>query len=107
MYLDGSSVEFVTQPNKVYTVNLKAQGYVDDTNFVVRDMFGVFSTDGANVVQRLYRIHYAQDNQGTFVATDIDLNAGTGTIQVSVVGEPSPAVTNWTAFMWGVEMAKP
>jgi hypothetical protein len=107
MYLDGLSLEFVTQPNRMYTVNLKAQGIATSGALVARDLFGVFTTDGSNVVSLVHSNNYGQHATGAFVVGDIALAAGTGTIQVAVVGAAIPNITNWTAFMWGVEMIKP
>ena len=108
MFLDGSSALFATQANKMYTVNIKAQGFDVNESLIGQDLFAIFTTDGSNVVTRQHRSRYGNHESvdAAFVIGDIDVVAGTGTINVQVTGNAG-ITTYWLAYMWGVEMIKP
>jgi hypothetical protein len=108
MYLDGTTTEFATKSNKMYTINVKAQGFADDgTSIIGQDLFGIFTTDGSNNVTREHRSRYADYCTGAFTVSDIDLSAGAGgTIDINVTGLAANNV-NWIAYVWGVEVIKP
>jgi hypothetical protein len=107
LFLDGSSLLFATQPNKMYSVNVKAQGFLLG-DVIGQDLFAIFTTDGSNVVTREHRQRYANHQSGVFALADIDVVAGTGTIDVVVASTlASSNPSNWMAYMWGVEMIQP
>jgi hypothetical protein len=108
MYLDGLAELFATQADKMYTINVKAQGFADNgTSIIGQDLFGIFTTDGSNNVTREHRSRYADYCTGAFTVSDIDLSAGAGgTIDINVTGLAANNV-NWIAYVWGVEVIKP
>jgi hypothetical protein len=108
MFLDGSSALFATQANKMYSVNVKAQGFDINESLIGQDLFAIFTTDSSNVVTRQHINRYGnhESPDAAFVTGDINVVAGTGTINVQVTGNAG-ITTYWLAYMWGVEMIKP